>query len=83
MAAKQLGAFADKMCEQIVQEVADAGDAGVTSMLDSELERCSAMLNACSVSDDDTCCAEDDPCNYGDNGFCDCQDQSWDEADCG
>lgn len=83
-AAAQLSALADKTCEEIVADSADsASDGGVTSGLEAELERCSAMLNACNASDDNPCCTEDDACNYADNGFCDCPDQSWDEADCG
>ena len=82
MASEKLGAFADQMCEQIVAEAASAGDAGVTSMLEDELAACSSMLNACSASEDNPCCTDDDSCAYADNGFCDCPDESWDEADC-
>jgi hypothetical protein len=82
IAAEQLGAFADKDCAQIIEDTANAGDGGITSTLESELSRCSAMLNACSASDENACCTEDDSCAYADNGFCDCPMQSWDEADC-
>ncbi len=31
----------------------------------------------------DECCQPDDPCNYADDGYCDCDGtQSWDTADC-
>jgi hypothetical protein len=33
-------------------------------------------------SDEYDCCASGDPCGYGDDGACDCPDQSWDDADC-
>ena len=32
---------------------------------------------------DEECCQPDDPCEYEDDGECQCPDQEWDEKDCG
>ena len=30
----------------------------------------------------DECCDSDDPCEFADDGYCDCPGESWDAADC-
>ena len=41
-----------------------------------------SCLEALSSGDED-CCVEGDPCDWADDGFCDCDDeQAWDANDC-
>lgn len=82
-AAEHFSKLAEQTCVDILENAAEAGDGGVSSELGGELDTCSAMLNACSASDENECCTDDDACGYGGDGFCDCPEQSWDAADCG
>jgi hypothetical protein len=39
---------------------------------------------SCGFDDGGDCCQPDDPCNWADDGFCDCDNVfGWDDADCG
>ena len=74
---KALGECLDEPCDSIEDCFEDAADRFET---EAELD---VGVAYDAYDDDDECCASNDPCDWANDGYCDCEGtQSWDAADC-
>ena len=76
-------------CESVVGEVLDCTADALCSGENFDIEACGniEVPASCEEAFDTSagsCCEADDPCDWANDGFCDCNgDFAWDDADCG